>query len=266
MSKTLFFTTCDNNNFKYAVMFWQSITKFHSSKDIDMVLWTTETRPEELAKLPKGIKVENLDEYLKYDPNFWYRQKPILMSRYFEDGYSLVCGYDADQIVTGDLNEILESRFDVAVVHNWNRVDPKVYGEIGLATIYPIEYFNCGLVAVRNPEFIKQWKKLCFSMHFDRMPFREQGFLNLLAHYGDFNVKPLDLGDSLYGLASKGEWDKCVMRDGLMVLPKSDYPSKDKVIRVIHWAGGNNPVKMNYKVYFNQECCKYLDSLIKNGK
>lgn len=242
--KTIAFTTCDANNEKYAVMLEKSFKKFHP--DIEL----------------KVIKGEELGRYLKDDPSFFYRQKPVLMEKFFNEGYELVIGLDSDQIVCGDLNEMLESKYDVAVVHNWNRTDPKMYGEVGLATIVPQEYFNCGLVAVQSPEFVKQWKKLCFSHHFDRMPYREQGFLNLLAHYSNFNVKDLDVGGSFYGLASKGEWDKCVMKEGKVVLPASDYLLADKFIKIIHWAGGNSPIKMNYRVYFSEECSNYLDNLV----
>ena len=38
---------------------------------------------------------------------------------------------------------------------------------------------------------------------------------------------------------------------------------KEKVIKLIHWAGGNIPNKMNYRIHFKPEVTKYIDNLIK---
>jgi hypothetical protein len=119
--KVIFFAACDNNNFPYAITFWRSMTKFHSPLDVGMVLYTTEKRPEELKKLPSGVKVIDLDPFLKDDQLFFYRQKPILAEPYM-DKYELVVGFDVDQIVTGNLDYIINvADYDVGTVINWNR-------------------------------------------------------------------------------------------------------------------------------------------------
>jgi lipopolysaccharide biosynthesis glycosyltransferase len=252
--KIIAFTVADKNNKKYADNLIKSFKHFHP--DIEIKLYGE----EEIAKFN--------------DSQFFYRQKATIAKELIED-YDLVLGLDADQLVVGSLDAIFERNdHDIDVVYNWNRVDPKTYGEIGLATIAPTEYYNCGLVAMRSKKFIDHWYDLCHSKHFERMPYREQGFLNVLAHYGGYSVRCLDNYDAVYndyswyGLISKGEWNRCIIKDGEMVLPPDDtnYPQADTTIKVIHWAGGNMPNKQNYKIYFNEECIEYIDKILNDGK
>lgn len=246
--RTIFYTIADKNNLVYAKMLRNSLRKFHP--DIEFRSYG--------------------EEYIKninIDPNkFYYLATPLVGHDLFKEGFEQIIKIDADSIVTGSLKHILENPFyDVGVVYNWNRIDPKTYGEISLLTIMPREYFNNGFVVMRNKEFVNDWLNSCGTQHFDRMPMREQGFLNLICHYGGrYKVNILD-GKNWHGMSSKGEWHRCIMKDGQMILPKGKdhYPDEDKVIKVIHWAGGTGGVKMNYKVYFNEECIKYLDSLVR---
>lgn len=246
--KIIAFTCCDRANEPYARMLVNSFKKFHP--DIE-------------------IRVYGEAEIAKFkDPHFFYRQKAVIAKELIGE-YDLVLGLDADQIITGSLDHIFEGKYDVGVVYNWNRVDPPVYGEIGLMTIQPKEYYNCGLVAMRSKEFVSHWYDLCYSHHFEHMPFREQGFLNLITHYGNYQVKCFDDYDALTdtatwnGLMSKGEWNKCIVKDGKLILPASEdgYPKRDVEIKVIHWAGGSEAVKMNYRAYFSEEAIEYLDNL-----
>ena len=229
MKPRVMFTVADNNNLKWAKQLENTLRKFHSAEEIPFVI----------------IGQEELDKW--DDKAKFYRATPYYAKKFLEE-YELVIKIDADSLITGTLDYIFQMSYDVATVYNWNRVDPPVYGEIGLATIRPLEYYNNGLVAMRSKEFVNQWLKLCYGPHFDRMPFREQGFLNVLAHYGEFKVLCLDdyfpvFGYSAWhGLRSKGEWNKIELRNKELLLPKGDngYPEMDKVIKVIHWAGGQD--------------------------
>jgi hypothetical protein len=155
--------------------------------------------------------------------------------------------------------------YDVACVNNSNPRELKKL-EILVWNINPLAYVNCGFVAMRNKEFIEHWLGLCYSEHFYYYRYREQDLLNILAFYGNYKVKLLDQGDSYYGLASKGYWNMIELRDGKLVLPKrEEWPDQDKEIKVIHVAGGNDPMKMNLRPYFKEEVIKHLEKLI-DGK
>lgn len=253
-NKKIAFTIADNNNIKYAENMVKSLRKFHGKDEID-------------------VKIYREDDIAKYkDPNFFYRATPIIAQELIKD-YEMVLKLDADQLITGSLDYIINSEgWDVGTVYNWNPTDPKTYGVVTVATIDPIMYFNCGLVAMRSKAFIDHWKFLCFTEHFDKMRYREQDLLNVMCHYGNYKVRSFDDPDKTnqyaawHGLRSKGEWIKIVVKDGELVLPadtETGYPHVDTKIKVLHWAGGNEPIKQNYRIGFNEEVIEYLDNLLK---
>ena len=269
-----FFTACDDANFQYAIPFYKSLTKFHSPKDIDMFIYTTEKRPEQLQRLPEGIKVIDITPFLE-DPMFWYRQKPTLMEPLL-DYYDLVIGFDADQLIVGDLNPLLEAQdFDAGVVINWNRHDEKFFPivELGRLGIPPIGFYNCGLVALRSKKFAHIWKVNCFNPEFNYMQYKEQDLLTIMAHFGNWNVRCFDLPDgpdspvSWYGIVGKGEWCRAVVEDGKVMVKKgfgsTPFPPSDTQIRVLHMGGGTGTKKDNWSALCSKELMERIEELIK---
>lgn len=244
-----FFTVADKNNLKFAKQLENSLKKFHP--DIPFFLYTEEDVG---------------------DPINYYRQKPMF-ARNLIKKYDLVIGADADQIITGSLDYILKENYEVGCVMNYNRTDPKKYGLVGVWDILPQEYMNAGFVAMRSERFILNWWRLCNSAHFNNAQYKEQDLMNIIIHYGDFKVECFDVPNAVknyhawHGLVSKGEWDKMIMKDGKLILPKTDdnYPEEDKEIKVLHSAGGGNEKKIgdSYRLYFSDEVIDYLEGLIK---
>ncbi len=274
----LFFSVADRNNFGYAVSMFNSLTKFHNPKDVDMLLITDETDKDNLDKLPKGIQIESLNPYTKDDPVFFYRQKPVVAEKYMDE-YELVLGLDADQIITGSLDYIFITKdYDIGTVVNWNRADPQVYGFVDIARlgIPAPEYYNCGLVAMRSKKFVHHWKVLCFAPEFNYMQYKEQDVLNILAHFGNYNVRCFDAGDGVakmnawWGLIAKGELMRAEMRGDEIVIPKgfgdTPFPPADMTLKVIHAAGGNRENKMNYHTWVPEEVAKRIEYLISPTK
>lgn len=244
--KTVFFTIADQANLGYAKMMEKSLKYFHPEAELRIY---TE---KELKKT--GIE----------PPRIFYLSAPYFADKLFNEGYDTVIKIDADSIVLSDLSEVFDDNsYDVGTVMNWNRVDPLKFGLIDLCTISPQEYYNNGFVVLKNRKFVDEWLRLCFTKHFDKMPFREQGFLNIVSHYFDFKVKCLDKGGSWWGLISKGEWLKTVMREGKVIIPKSEdgFPNMDIWLRVIHWAGGANEPKMKYKQNFPEDVIQFLNKV-----
>ena len=258
-NKQVAFTIADRSNEKYLKMFVNSLRKWHTEEELPLVV----------------IDQARIDKELRKDPAFFYRSAPKIARELFKN-YDLVLKFDCDQLITGKLDHILYKwdDYEVGTVLNINRVDPPIYGFVNFGTIAPNEYYNNGLVALRSERFIENWWKLCNSVHFDRMPMREQGFLNVLCHYGDYKVRCFDRFDPLHristwnGLIAKGEGLRMKIVDNELILPKGEnnYPDMDVVVKAYHWAGGANPNKMNYRTEFNEDVIKWLDWLVSDGK
>mgnify|MGYP001596856716 CR=1 FL=1 len=249
----ILFTMADKANIPYYKMFLTSLRKFHSEKDLPVVLYT-----EEQIKTKED----------------WYRAKPMFARELIKE-YDLVIGADCDQLVLGNLDHIIKGDdYDVGTVLNINRVDPSVYGLISFGTIQPNEYYNNGLVALRSEKFINHWWNLCTSSHFNRMPMGEQGFLNVMCHYGDYKVRCFDRFDPIYdiamwnGLVFKGESLRAKLegKDVVLYPDKDNYPDRRTIIKLWHPAGGNTPNKMNYRLYFDESMIAYIDGLVKEDE
>jgi hypothetical protein len=227
-------------------MMEKSLRKFHTEEELPLL----------------KITGEDLQKRIATDPFFFYRATPVIASELKD--YDVVIKIDADSFITGDISDAWKVDSDVCVVLNSNPKEQTVFPY----TIWDIpmpEYVNCGFVVMKNKKFIEHWKKLCFSPRFNNYQMREQDFLNILCHYGDYDVELLDGGDSFWGLSSKGYWQYItVAKDKLILNPTDDgYPPVSKYIKVIHWAGGNEPQKMNYRTRFNEKAVKYIDKLLK---
>ncbi len=243
--KTICYTIADAKNLAWAKSLEKSFKHFHP--DIPFIIYGD-----------KEIKETGIQT-----PHFFYLATPYYARQLIKE-YQQVIKIDADSIITAPL-EIIDNpeNFDVGVVFNWTR--DAISNTVKVWDITPQGYFNNGFVVFRSAELIEHIWKLCNQAYFRNYPFGEQDMLNIVCYYGNYKVKCLDMGDSWYGLRSKSEWSKAIMRDGLMVIPKGKdlFPEQDKTIRAIHFAGGKVDVKMNYKIYFNEECSEYMDSLIK---
>jgi hypothetical protein len=246
--KQVAFTVADKNNLPYAQMMINSLRKFHAEEELPLIVMG-----EEVAKLHK-------------DPAFFYKAAPLLGLPLLDE-YELVLKLDSDQLIFGKLDHILyDTSYDVGCVLNINRVDPPTYGIVSIQGVQPNEYYNNGLVAMRSKDFVSRWLTLCNSKYFDRFQYREQDILNILAHFGGFNVKSLDSDahrPTWNGLVSKGETIHAELKDGQVIIPrgKDNYPDQDTVLKVWHQAGGGEK-KMNFRIHFNESIINYINWLI----
>lgn len=242
-NKVVFVCPADSAHNDEFIKMSNSLHHFHP--DIPLIRWHDEK-----------IKTYN-------DPSFFYRATPIIAKELHKD-YEYIVKIDCDTVVTGDLSELWNGDFDVAVVNNSNPKENQT-SPYQLWDIHPYAYVNAGLVSMRTDEFIEHWLKLCFSGHFNAYQMREQDLLNILVHYGNYIVKRMDEGDSFYGLASKGYWSQIhLLSDGKLFLPKGEdgWPDKDKFIKAIHVAGGNVPNKLDFHTRMQPDVVKRLEELM----
>lgn len=245
-NKRIAFTIADDNNLPYAEKMIKSLRKFHTEEELPVVV----------------ISGDQLKGFLKQDPMFYYRATPIIAKKLWSEGYNQIIKIDADSVITGDISHTWKDDFDVGVVNNSNPREFKKY-PVSVWNIHPLSYVNAGFVVMKSERFINHWFNLCHSPHFDFYQMKEQDLLNIMVFYMDFKVKFLDAGSKWHGLISKGYWPQVELRGDKLILPKSEeWPTdEDKEITVIHWAGGNIPDKMNFKLFFKEEVSKWLEKL-----
>lgn len=243
------YTVADDANKKHADKLIRSFHKFH---------------PDIEVRLYGANEVGKKENY--------YRQKAMFARGLIKD-YDLVIGLDADMIITGKLDYMFTEPYDVGTVLNFNKVDKEMYGDISVLDIPPQMYVNAGLVAVRSKAFVEHWWTLCNSYHFNNLRYREQDILNIMVHYGDYEVECFDLPNDTqnyhawHGLVAKGEYLNMIVKDNKLILPvgKDGFPDHEKEIKVLHSAGGGNEPKVGdaYRIQFNEDVIKYIDGLLK---
>lgn len=248
--KRVYFSIADNNNLVHFQKLANSFKMFNPKEELLLI-------GEDQVKATG-------------DPHFFYRATPYVAKSLFDQGYDEVCKLDADQIITGNLDHIWEGKYDIAVVNNSNPREKEAY-PVSVLDINPLAYVNCGFVVMKSKKFVEHWLGLCFSEHFPMYQFREQDFLNIMVFYmtehfgGPYKAKLLDMSPKWHGLISKGYWPQVELIKDKLILKKNDeWPlDEDKEIVCVHFAGGNDPQKGNYRTKFKPEVVKYLDSLVK---
>lgn len=249
--KTIAFTIADDNNLPHAGKMIKTWNHFHP--DIEV----------------KVIAGDELLDYLKHDPDFFYRATPTIANKLFRD-YETVIKLDADQLCLGSMKWILNQDYDVGCVLNINRVDPNEFGTITISGVVPRDYVNCGFVVMKNGHFIGEWLDLCHQKVFGNLQYREQDLLNVLVHYRPYKVKMFDFYDhdneyfAWHGIVAKGETMHTELRDGeVFVLPDdSNYPDKELKLKMYHFGGGKFSKKMNYQTIFPEDVIKFIDDIL----
>lgn len=232
MKPRVAFCPADKNNEEHFIKLQNSLRKFHSEEELPLIRY-------ELLEVN--------------DPHKWYRATPMIAMQLLEE-YETVIKLDADQIILGDISHIWNIDADVGVVLNDPNYPIAVW-DIGPQFGSP--YFNNGLVVMKNKEFVANWWRLCNSFHFDRYQFREQDILNILASdYLNYRVDCLDLGDKVHGELAKGLWAQARLEGDKVMIG-------DKQLVVIHFGGGNDPSKGNYRIKFQNDVVKRIEELIK---
>jgi len=121
---------------------------------------------------------------------------------------------------------------------------------------------------MKSERFVNHWWGLCNSYHFENYQYREQDLMNIMMAYGDYKVGLLDAGKEWFGLISKGYWPLCELKGEDIVLPKNkEWPTnEDRILKIIHWAGGNDPNKMKFRLHFKPKVVKRLEWLVSEKK
>jgi Methyltransferase domain len=186
------------------------------------------------------------------------------VSEYFAYKYDMVVHFDADCIITGTLDDILVGDFELAGVRN-NNDDGQASGMGTFGNHIPgidarWQYLNCGLVASRRPDF---WREFIDrnKAELSKWGFAEQDIWNFIFWSGKYKTKVLDPPEKnvFYGIAAQrpnlyDSWRELYMKDGKLM-------HRQKVVKIIHHAGGHGLPKLQYQNYVKPEVKDFLDTI-----
>lgn len=247
MSRVFYTLGLDAINQEYAKKMINSFKKFH---------------PDEKMLFLTGKEMREMGA-TQHDVN--HRMMAFVTNILIEK-YDTVVNVDADQIITGDLSHTWEGDFDVAMPYNANPRE-MLYMPEGPITVWdidPIKYLNTAYRVFKNKKMVKHLVKLCYAPFFEAYKYRDQDMINIMCEYFDYKVKRLDEGNRWHGLISKRFWQYMKLKGDKLVLPKNNvWPTdEDKIIKIIHWGGGEGVRKMDINIRFSKEVASYLNKLI----
>jgi lipopolysaccharide biosynthesis glycosyltransferase len=190
---------------------------------------------------------------------------PFIMYKLIDD-YEMVVRFDADSIITGSLDEMLNATdYDLICVRN-NNDDNKAGKDEPIAqfNVHAENYVNAGLVATTSKAFLEEWMDINLSVG-TMLPFVEQTTLNAIKRKYKTLIVDSKESDVYYGVSclygdgseNQTHWD-CwkdinVVNGGLYL--------NSKKIKVLHNGGGFSPDKMQlYR--FNERTRKRIVEII----
>lgn len=207
---------------------------------------------------------DDINAIFNSHPNFnWTTIHPAISIQLI-DKYDMVIHMDADSMITGRLDELINEKnlqYDVIGVRNNN--DFGLAGkDAAISEGYPVQtYLNCGLVATTSRKFLETWIDYNLSMG-NSKPFQEQSILNMMMHTEEWKWKIVDPIHSnvYYGISNcwglETHWDSWkdieVINNKLIL--------KDKVVKILHHAGGSKPNKLDFNM-FNPETKQFLKEI-----
>lgn len=187
-----------------------------------------------------------------------------------------VCHIDADSLVFGKLDEILECNYDIAAPlnnHDMTGRDERKNRPRELWDLDNNKYVSCGCLCTSSEDFLSKWiwyNSEVIRIHGSVKEFWlcDQNWMNILFHKGGYNSKildPLD-GNVFYGpsanmISSTNNNPEHVMKEWGVNSWQSwfDLEYKDgefylygKKVKILHNCGGGNPnsvIKCSFKLF-----------------
>ena len=212
-----------------------SFKKFHP--EIELIVFRQDIINKVFAE--KSVNFENAK------PSF---------AKLLTNNYDLIVSIDADTIITGRLDGILEDDYEVgSVVQLCNISRPSI------ENVTEEMYVQAGLVASRNKRFWDIWEEA--NKGAMKYIYKEQDVLNLVWHnnpeVSKMKKKVFDKTKNYYGVKSLGqEKEFYVEGDKLMC--------RGEQVFCYHNAGGHYMPKLQFDVLgFTPEVIEYLNNIAK---
>lgn len=266
---------CDENIYSGGYKTINSLKFFHP--EIEIALYNS----KEIERVKATYNINDL----------WF-SSPFFCFDYIKNNGApdLLIKLGGDCLVLGELNEAINSEYDVACARN----DPDIGDRDErhnrpdiIRNIPNHEWVNADGVFIKNFNFLNDWLYLTWLYKEGRvLALKDYGkiykgddmsSLNVIFRLGNYKTKILDPKGSpiIYGSSGNGKegpngiedrnhwatW-KTIYFDGNKCIMPSDGRTGDRVIKILHQGGGFNMQKLDYKL-FNPEFKKYIQEITK---
>jgi hypothetical protein len=211
---------------------------------------------------------KQLNELFSIHPNVnWNTVHPFVTYQLI-DNYDMVVHFDADSIIVGKLEELLDEsnlQYDIIGVRNNN--DFNKAGKDNYITNPdqdPQLYLNAGLVAITNKNTVEEWMERNIN-YGNQMPFQEQTVLNHLSVNRKTKILDPITSEIYYGVSNlygdDTHWDSWkqiqIVNDELLL--------NNKKVKVLHHGGGHGAKKLDFDL-FNDEVKYKLIQIIDSNE
>lgn len=233
--------------------FIRSFKKFHP--DVDLVVFGQ----------------SEINRLFSRNPNLnFYNAKASFAKELYND-YDLVVNIDADHIILGRLDEILDGDYDVAAPANYNcwlnsgikvSTFTNIHNNIKEDVLVPFEkYLQGGLVASTSKQFWDAYEHASLKVA-HLLGHKENDVLNLLTLLLPYKFKILD-GDFVYTSPTFKSYYNCASlnREKQMKVEEDKITLDGKQVKCYHFARGGIQ-KPAYKDLFSDEVVKFIQEKI----
>jgi hypothetical protein len=179
----------------------------------------------------------------------FYNAKPTF-AKLLVPHYERIVNIDADSIILGKLDEIIEGDYDVGCPTNYND-----YENMSLEDITEKQFVQAGLVASSNPKFWDIWELA--NKEAMKYPAQENSILNLLWYHdpivSKMKLKIFDQDKDYYGCKSLNREKEFYIKDGKVMC-------RGEQVFCYHVAkGGANMPKFQFeKMGFTDEVIEHM--------
>lgn len=238
--KVCFFTFV-SDNYYYPVGTFKMVNSFKRfHPDIELVVF----RQDVINKVFKEKKV-----------NF-YNAKPTF-AKLLTPFYDLVVNIDADSVVLGRLEAILDQNYEIGGVINLNDYENRT-----IENVDEEMFLNAGLIASRNKDFWDIWEKK--NKEAMKYVCKENDILNLI-WYNDPKIKKMkkktfDKKKDYYGC-------KCLGREAEFYIEDNKVMCREEQVFIYHHAKGAVFPKLQFETMgFPQSVVDFLNTVTLYGK
>jgi len=225
-------------------------------------------------------KLVDADGWPETDPArkaYWYKS---LVGTMLCNDYEAIAFIDADSTVVGDLSDIFDGDYDIAVVRNNSDLGTAgkdkgitIFDPFKNETIPMMKYINAGLYVIKNKELWYTWST-ANKRHGANFPSVEQDILNCIINSGRYNVKFLDPVGSNVSYGVSNVWGRNTHWDSW----RESYIHENKLYidngfgiplltKVLHVAGGSSTgfPKQDFDRFFIGEVKEWLKKIVQNN-